>query len=510
MSESIFLNNIPSSSQIRGETIYHLNDFDSQNKSIIIKKNHYFPSFFTTKNLKQNVGKDKEIKSGLNFFNTTIPKQEEKTISIINEQNTNNNSSLNLESNKENHYYNIKFKINLLESVKDSLNIIGDSSENSEFEKHFYSKNTKNKCNTQFLDEIPKISKIFTEQIKMPNYFINFNLFFENSVYIPKVYNNLNFKSNFINKKIVSFVNKKPENALYHYSKLNFNVPENFLIKFNIKGIYLENILLRQNDLIMNQINLKDMQNYINNICNNFSKNHFDFSNGEYIELKKAENDQPKDAEYLQRKRKNSNILDEDEKVNHSLEDINPKSGRRKPLKNNHKNNNKKLSLKNKQLIRNCNKKNGPKINLYLNQIQINKNRLEQFPFCNLLNAKENIKIDLLKGFIEKKELIKIKRKPEIINHQDNLKYIVNKKFKIIYHKNEDGTQYILFINGINILYLILYYYYQIKEELKLINKYHYSHASYEKSNNSRNLIENMIKKCNKIVKEITKEEHYY
>ena len=180
--------------------------------------------------------------------------------------------------------------------MKNSFNIIGDSRKNSEFQNHFYSKNTDNKCNAKFLDKIPIISKIFTEQIKMPNYFINFNLFFENSVYKPKVCNNLKFKSNFINKKIVSLENKKQENALYHYSKLNFNVPENFLIKFNIKGIYLENIPLRQNDLIMNQINLKDMQNYINNICNNFSKNHFNFSNGEYIELKKTENDQPKDA----------------------------------------------------------------------------------------------------------------------------------------------------------------------------------------------------------------------
>ena len=333
MSESIFLNNIPSSSQVEGEIIYHLNDFDSQAKSIIIKKHHYFPSFFTTKNLKQNVGKDKEIKSGLIFFNKIIPKEEEETISIINGQNAINTSRLNLESNKENHYYNTKCKINLLESVKDSFNKIGDSSKNLEFGNYFYSKNTNNKYNAQILDEIPIISKIFTEQIKMPNNFINFNLFFENSVYKPQVCNNLKFKSNFISKKIVSFVNKKPENSLYHYSKLNFNVPENFLIKFNIKGIYLENISLKQNDLIMNQINLKDMQNYINNISNNFSKNHFDFSNGEYIELKKAENDQPKDAEYLQHKRKNSNILDEDEKANHSSEDIQPKGGRRKPLK---------------------------------------------------------------------------------------------------------------------------------------------------------------------------------
>ena len=121
---------------------------------------------------------------------------------------------------------------------------------------------------------------------------------------------------------------------------------------------------------------------------------------------------------------------------------------------------------------------------------------------------KENIKIDLLKGITEKKDIIKIKRKPEIINHQNNLKFILNKKFEIIYQKNEDQTQYILFINGINILHLILYYYYQIQEEVKLMNKYHYSHASYGKLNIVRNQIEILIKKCNKIVKEISKEEH--
>jgi len=509
MSEGIFLNTTPSSSKVEGEIFFHLNDFDSQNKSIIIKKKHYFPSYFTRKDLKQNVLKGNEIKSGLNIFNTIIPKQEEEATSFINEQNANIHSSLNLESNQENHYYNFKFKINLLESKIDSLNINGDSSKNSEFQNHFYLKNTNKKCNDQFLDEMPIISNIFSEQIKMSKNFINYDLFFKNNVYRSKVCNNIMFKTNFNNQKMVFFVNEKPENALNHYSKLNFNIPNNFLINFNIKGIHSENIPLRQNDLIMNQINLKDMQNYINNICNNFSQNHLDFSNGEYIELKKAENDQPINAEFLQRKRKNINILDEDEKTNHSSEDIIPKSGRKKPLKKNHKNNNKKLSLKNKQLIKNNNKKDGPKISLYLNQIQINKNRLEQFPFCQLLNAKENIKIDLLKGITEKKELIKIKRKPEIINHQNNLKYIVNKKFRIIYDKNEDGTQYILFINGINILYLILYYYYQIQEEVKLINKYHYSHASYDKLNNCRKLIENLIKKCNKIAKEITKEEHY-
>ena len=175
-----------------------------------------------------------------------------------------------MESNQVNNYFNIKFKINLLESKKDCSNIIGDSSKNSEYENNFYSKNTNKKHNVQFLDEMPIISKIFSEQIKMPKNFINFNLFFENNVNRPKICKNPMFKTNFINQKMISFVNEKSENALNHYSKLNFNVPENFLINFNIKSIYLANFPLNQNDLIINQINLKDMQNYINNILNNF------------------------------------------------------------------------------------------------------------------------------------------------------------------------------------------------------------------------------------------------
>ena len=507
MSEVIFLNGMPASSQAKGEIIYCQNDFNFQNKSNITKKKYCFPSFYFAKNLNQNVGKDNGIKSGLKLFNPEVSKQQEETISNNNEQNTFINSPLN---NQENYYYNIKNKTNLLESKKDSLNIFGDSCLNSDFENHFYSKRTNNEINDQFLDKIPIISKIFSEKNKISENFINFNFFFEKNVNSPKVCKNLFYRNNFIIEKMVSNINEKPENIKNHFSKLNFNVPENFLINFNIKSIYSKNIPLKQNNLIVNQINLKDMESYINNICNNDLKNHFDYSDGEYIELKKADNEQPKNVEFLQHKRKISFNLEQVEKANNCPGDINPKGGKRKPLKKKHKNYNKKLSLKNKQLIKNNNKKNGPKISLYLNQIQINKNRLEQFPFCQLLNVKENIKIELLEGIAEKKELIKIKRKTEIINHQRNLKFILNKKFEIVYQKKEDDTQYILSINGINILHLILYYYYQIQEEVKLINKYHYSHASFEKSNDVRNHIENLIKKCNKIVKEISKEEYCY
>jgi hypothetical protein len=506
MSEMIYLKSIPASSQAGDEIIYCQKNVNSQKKNIISKNNNCFSMFFNTNNSNQNVGKDKEIKSGLKLFNTVEPKQQEESTSINNIQSAYNNSPLNLENNKENYCYDINFKTKSLELQKDSFDIFGDSLHKSEFENHLYSKSANNKFNDHFLNEIPTISKIFSEKIKIPKNFISFNLYFKNNVYKPK--DCKLFKSNLIIEKITSFTNEKPENLQNQFSKLNFNVPENFLIKFNIKSINSENMTFKQNDLITNKISLKDMEIYINKICNNNSKNYLDFSNEEYIELKKVDNEQSKKAEFLQYKRKNSSNFEENEneKTNYSSEDINPNGGRRKPLKKNCKNNNKKLTLKNKQIIKNNNKKNGPKISLYLNQIQINKNKLEQFPFCKLLNVKENIKIDLLKGITEKKDLIKIKRKPEIINHQKNLKFILNKKFEIIYEKNED--QYILFINGINILHLILYYYYQIQEEVKLINKYHYSHASYKKSNIVKNHIENLIKKCNKIVKEISKEEH--
>ena len=69
-----------------------------------------------------------------------------------------------------------------------------------------------------------------------------------------------------------------------------------------------------------------------------------------------------------------------------------------------------------------------------------------------------------------------------------------------------DDTKYIVHISGINILHLILYYYYQIHKRIEQINIYHYSHSAFSKSLSEINIIEEIIKKCNLIVKEITNE----
>ena len=100
---------------------------------------------------------------------------------------------------------------------------------------------------------------------------------------------------------------------------------------------------------------------------------------------------------------------------------------------------------------------------------------------------------------------MRLNKKAELINDKRNEKYIENRRFELIYQNNEKTEQYILYINEYNILYLILYYYYEIKEGILLINKYHYSHSSFYRSQRVSNLVEMLIKKCNAIVKEITK-----
>ena len=50
-----------------------------------------------------------------------------------------------------------------------------------------------------------------------------------------------------------------------------------------------------------------------------------------------------------------------------------------------------------------------------------------------------------------------------------------------------------------------MYYYYQMQKCIKQINKYHYSHANFNKTKNELKKVEEVIKKCNKIVRDITK-----
>ena len=165
------------------------------------------------------------------------------------------------------------------------------------------------------------------------------------------------------------------------------------------------------------------------------------------------------------------------------------------PLKKKHKKINKKLTVKLKNIIKLNNKKNGLYTCVNLNQIQINKANLEDFPFHSSLNCREITKISFLKGLLENKDLIRINKKAGMAKDIKTNRSFYNKQFKIEF-KNET-TIYIIHIIGIHILYLILYYYFQMHKSMKQINVYHYSHSAFRKTLDEINKIENIIKNCN-------------
>jgi hypothetical protein len=190
------------------------------------------------------------------------------------------------------------------------------------------------------------------------------------------------------------------------------------------------------------------MEDFMIQLCNNIVNNNkseksINLMDEEYIEFLKFEKTE-ENLPLLQKKRSNNSCLDDIENI--YGEDKGENKNKKKATKKTKKKS-KKITIKDKKIIKMNNKKDGLKINLYLNQIQINNNNLENFPFFPLLGIKENIKIEFLKGIINKKNLIKINKKAEYIKDQRNLKYILKKKFELFYINKENNRQYIIYIN---------------------------------------------------------------
>ena len=484
-------------------------------KSIAIKKSKIPSSSTFTLNKKNGIPENK-IKSELNIFNPHESKKRE--ITILNNYNLNNcfiKNSQEIQS-KNDYYY---FKANSLEPKFDKYRHLGDFCKIQDFEKHLYKFNDNKHLYNNNLTKIPLISSLFTKNINLENNNIckfpkikierNISKSYEPSLLKIQKTINEEFSNSIINIKVISEINIGQKEQSKNN---NFNIPDNFLINFNIKEINIQNIVINQiPKKISNSMDFNDAKMFLNNICKKIiinKENNFNSSNGEYIKLNVFSNkEKEKNIDILQRKRKAS--LDYEEfNDSRSNSCCNGKTNLKKykyPLKKKYKKNNKKISAKLKKVNKLNNMKEGQKINLCLNQIKINKNNLEHFPFCPIINSKENIRIQFLKGIIEKKNLIKLKKNAELIKDDRNIKYLYNKRFELIYQNKEKNMQYILYINQFNILYIILYYYYQIKEGIYLINKFHYSHAPIIKSKNIIYFVENMIKKHNKIAKEICK-----
>jgi hypothetical protein len=313
-------------------------------------------------------------------------------------------------------------------------------------------------------------------------------------------------------KEKESIIQIKPKEKIQptELIELNFNIPDDFLVHYQITNIEVKlnnSTQSTENLPKIKKISFQDMEIYINNLCQKGSKINLvqneNSSGEEYIELEaplKEENL----CDFLHKKRKISLDKDETYPKGKNKSVMKSSSYRKHPLKKKHKKINKKLTVKLKNLIKLNNKKNGLYTCVNLNQIQIDKTNLENFPFHPLLNAKEITKISFLKGITENKNLIRINKKLGLTKDIKSNKCFNNRRFKIEYQNKNDNTTYNVHISGIHILYLILYYYFQIHKSMKQINIYHYSHSASKKSIDEIKKIENIIKNCNTITKEIS------
>ena len=436
----------------------------------------------------RNDSKEHEIKFETDYLDQTELKKHESSSKLNNIKNNNiyliNNKKIFRDPSKNNK----DLESNLKESTSNKSKQLEVFSEDQDSEGHA---NIKIKNEESYEDACPKIPLISTDFKQKENEVNN------NINHIPKSLNKINdiyscepsFKDekssiNNINRKNYEINNNQQQKIIY------FNIPDNFLIDCHLIEINVKNIeKIKNHNYPTNLIDLNEAQIFINNLCNNIiyehneDLNNLNYFNEEYIELRKIKNKEKKIL--LQKKTKKS--LD-----NKKLKNL---LGKKTNIIKNNKE--KKCEFNNG--------KNGRIKSLYLNQIQINKYSLKNFPFYPTLNNIKIIETECLMNLIEKNSFIRINKNSQFINNQRNLKYIKNKLFEIIYqHKNEE-IQYIIHIKGYHILYFIFYYYYQIQQNIIFLNKIYYYYYSNEKIREVIKHLLILIKKCNKFVKKISK-----
>jgi hypothetical protein len=476
----------------------------------------YPPECISFESLNKNGSKEDEIKSGTNSLNQNIAKAQDNPFKF----NHLKNNYINFINNQK--IFRAPFKndndsrTKMLESTTNKSEHLDTFSQDLNLKGCFYKEYGNEELYKEVFTKTPLISAVF----KQKKYEVNHNIY-----QIPKnmIKKNISkscepflIKSSPIKQKRFSkIINLKKceinNMEINNQKKINFNIPDNFLIDFNIKKINIKNIQkISNHNYHINLVNLTEVENFINNICKKNINNkdyiyNLNYSNEEYIESQKITKECEKNIFFLQKKRNGSEYNNEFGNIN-GLDKKKYKNKKNSLKKNNkNKNNKKKMTAKLKKLNRINNRKNGESISLYLNQIEINENSLENFPFYPILDNNENFKIKILKGLTEKENIIRVNKNKKLINDERNLKYIKDKLFEIIYQNNFEDIQYIVHINGYHIIYLIFYYYYHIQEDMKLLNKLHYSHRSNREFIEVKNHLEILIRKCNKLTQEISK-----
>ena len=468
--------------------------------------------------LKKNGTQENEAKRGINYFHINCAEDGEPISNIqmaptnfmINTLNPNS-----LKFDPENINYS---KENLMEPQSHNFINLQGSNQSPGFKGN--SKNSNQNKNLLFRipHKIPLISSLFKVKYNRGNN--NISSYLQKKLFSPintpestkfsspkaetpigqNIKNYFNLKVNPINPKHLEN-QKKEDYAL--------NIPEDLLTIFHIKKINSKNLLF--NDIqgkFPNFDDLSDTFTFIKNMCKNIkiiNEEKFNLNSlEECIVLSNNSYEKVNDYSFLRKKRKNTLDGDTFSQLCPNL-GYNDKSTRTKrhPLKN--KKNNKKISAKDKRINKIKNSKNGEYITAYLNQLKVDKTSLKIFPLCPIQTLEENITVSFLEGIINDKYKIKFKKRINLIKDNGIFKQMKYKRFELKFQNDEKDLEFTMYINQFNILYLIYYYYYKIKERILIINKYHYGHVSFSKIEREINVTIDLIKKCNIISDEISK-----
>ena len=472
--------------------------------ALSLKKNQQYNENI---NFERNEKIQLERKSGINYLSQTGYAQYEQGLYKQENSSENKNNLNNHNFEDSNNFIGYANQPNLLEFIPFKCPILLPYTFPQQFPYHFYPDFRNYFTYGNIIPKTLFVSKAFSSNFlgdyQIPSY--------PHLKIIPKV-----SKPKFKTKKSVSKekknikINSPKKEEDKPLIKLFFNIPDDFLNEFELKEIKFEKLQI--NNGIPNQSNtkkitFKDMEIYINNLCtkilNKDMNQNGKYLGEEYIEYENL-NKEENNTNFLQRKRKTSRDLSDEYprvKIKIGSKSIKIKN---QPLKKKCKKKNKKITRK---LYKINNSKNGDKICVNLNQIQIQKSKLclEKFPFHPLLNSKEITKITFLKGILDRKVLIKINKKNILSKEKNYIKDFSNKRFKLIYKKNNENIECIVYVNSVNILYIILYYYYQIHKNINQLNINHYAHAALYKSLIVINKLDLLIKNCNAITNGICK-----
>lgn len=365
--------------------------------------------------------------------------------------------------------------------------------------------------------------------------YINENIFQNNNNYciskvhqfsIKNLYNSINISKEISKDKTQRFQKKKS------VSESPF-IPDEYLTIFDLVSLDIKPISSNRKYYDRDaQFDKNTFQNFIDNICQKvvlnepknisifFSGNNFTREKSKILNKnnKKLKENNIKEKMFINRKRSNSFVEDFEEKCKEKFKELKNMNKISKIKKNkiinenykifknkiNERKNIKKLiKIKKKKLKEN----NGRSKKYFISQIQIKEKCLCEFPLFQLENE-ENLKVEIRDNLLlEKRDFIKVSEQFKLKKIFINENSLENFSFEILYKRSIDKEkkEYRVNIQGKNILKLIKYYYFTIREHLKNINKSYYSHNSFLGIFINIEKLSCLIKNCNTLSETINK-----